>query len=136
MAPKRKYCIGDCNFHEYFNSQVGRGLNDITVFQGRPYQRGYGIGSILKRVGIPLMKFLGRHLLTSGVALGNDLLSNRPIRDSIRERSGEVLKRIGEEGGEKLSKLLEQRGRGKLYKRKKPRKQVKKAKLVKRDIFN
>ena len=81
------------------------------------------------------MKFLGRHLLTSGATLGNDLLSNRPIRDSIRERSGEVLKKIGEKEGEKLSKLLEQSGRGKLYKRKKSRKEVKKAKLVKRDIF-
>jgi len=136
MTPRRKYCVGDCNYHDYFNSQVGRGLSDITVFQGRPYQRGYGIGSVIKRVGIPLMKFLGRHLLTSGVALGNDLLSRRPIRESIRERGGEVLRRIGEEGGEKLSKLLEQKGGGKLYKRKKPRKQAKKAKLVKRDIFN
>lgn len=139
MYPKRKYCIGDCNYQAYFNSQVGRGVNDISIFRGRPYQRGYGIGSVFKRYGVPLLEFLGRHLLSTGVALGNDMIDKKPFVESLRRRGGESIKRIGLETTDSLARAVqksEQTGGGKLYKRK--RSQSKRAKVIrrKRDIFS
>lgn len=118
MTPKRKYCISDCNYRAYFNSQVGRGVNDISILQGRPYQRGYGIGSVFKRYGVPLLEFLGRHLLSTGVALGNDVLNKKPFIEWVKTRGGESIRRIGLESADNLSKAVQnfdQTGGGKLY---------------------
>jgi len=46
MEPKRRHCVGDCNFAAYYDSQIGHGIRDIVLFRGRPYQRGYGIDDI------------------------------------------------------------------------------------------
>ena len=144
MNYKKRYCVGDCNFNGYFANQAGSGLADITVFRGSPYQRGRGFGTVFTKFGIPLLKYLGRHLLSTGVAVGSDMLAKRPIEEALRSRISESVKTVGNEGANKLAKLIAQKGSGRLYKRrrslkKKHRKSKKVVKRVKRrkirDIF-
>lgn len=118
---RKRYCLGDCNFNGYFTDQAGSGLSDITVFRGHPYQRGRGFGSVLAKYGIPLLKYLGKQFLSTGVAVGTDMLQRRPIKESLRSRLSESVNTIGHTGVDKLSKLISQSGSGRLYKRK-PRK--------------
>ena len=149
MNYKKRYCVGDCNFKGYFANQAGSGLADITVFRGAPYQRGRGFGTVFSKFGIPLLKFLGRHLLSTGVAVGSDMLAKRPIRETLKSRISESVKTAGHEGIDKIAKLVAQRGSGRLYKRrktrisrKKPRKPIRRVKKrvisrrrKRRDIF-
>lgn len=69
---RKKHCVGDCDYARYFAVQGGRGLDDIPVFRGHPYQRGYGIGSVFRRFGIPILKWLGKTILSEGVDMGKD----------------------------------------------------------------
>ena len=77
MSSRKKHCIGECDYNSYYLKQAGNGFSDITVFRGNPYQRGYGIGSLFKRFGLPLAKFFGKHLLQTGIKLGSDILDNK-----------------------------------------------------------
>jgi len=159
MEPRKKHCIGDCNFAAYYKSQIGHGVNDIvlyrgkpyqrgygiediTIYQGRPYQRGHGIGTVFKRIGIPMLRFIGRHLLPAGVAVGSDLMNKRSLKDSLRERGAEAFKTAGKEGVDRIASLIAQRGAGRVYKKRKILKKTlkKKRRTVNkqrpRDIFN
>lgn len=126
---RKKYCPGDCNFKNYYTSQVGGGISDINVFRGLPYQRGYGIGSLFARFGIPVLKFLGKHLLSTGVAVGSDILAKRNAKESLKERAKEGAKIAAKEALNKISEKIDQTGKG-LYKgtRKKTR--------TRKDIFS
>jgi hypothetical protein len=148
MAYRKRHCIGDCDFTAYYNSQAGGALSDINIFRGVPYQRGFGIASVFKRFGIPLLKFLGRNLLKTGMTIGTDILSNGNIKDIVKKRTKEGAKQTAKEGLQKLSDLVDQTGSGhkrKLYKASKsPKKSHKigttirktKPKRVKKDIFS
>lgn len=137
MEPRRRHCIGDCDFAGYYKSQVGSGLNDITVFRGRPYQRGYGYGVLFRHIGIPLLKYLGKHVIRTGVKLGSDWLKEKPFKQSLRKRGAEFVRDAGTDGVKRVATYLSMRGSGRIYKRKKKAKKVKKAKKKRsRDIFN
>lgn len=144
---RKRYCVGDCNFNGYYQNQAGFGLADITVFRGTPYQRGRGFGTVFTKFGVPLLKYLGKKFLSTGVAVGSDMLAKRPIKEALRSRISESVKTAGHEGVDKLANLIAQTGSGRLYKRKriskkklrKPKRAVKRVKPVKRrhrrDIF-
>jgi len=161
MEPRRRHCVGDCNFAAYYDSQIGHGIRDIALFRGipyqrgygiddiyiyrgRPYQRGHGIGTIFRRVGIPMLKFLGKHLLSAGVAVGSDLLNKRRLKESLRERGANVIRSAGRAGVDKIASLISQQGSGRVYKRRRKKKVIRKAKKRRktikkrrpRDIFN
>jgi len=162
MQPRRRHCIGDCNFAAYYDNQIGRGVNDIplyrgrpfqrgygiediVIYQGRPYQRGHGIGTVLKRIGIPMLRFLGRHLLPAGVAVGSDLMNKRSLKESLRERGASAFKSAGREGVDKIANYISQSGGGRVYKKNRKKvnatKKLKRNKTIRkkrrsRDIFN
>ena len=89
---RKPYCSCDSNFGDHYRIQAGRGFSEIQVFRGQPYQRGYGIGSVLRRFGIPILKFLGKQLLKTGLSVGQDILSDIPIKESLKKRSREGAK--------------------------------------------
>ena len=129
---RRTYCPNDCDFQRYYQSQAGSGLSNIRIYKGFPYQRGYGIGTVMKRFGIPLLEFLGKHLLSTGMSIGSDILAKKNIRDSVRQRLKDGSKSAVKDGLSKLSTLVDQAGSGrKVYKRRK----ITKTKIKKRDIF-
>ena len=86
---RKNYCSCDSDFSKHYSIQAGKGFDDINIFRGNPYQRGYGFGSLLKRFGIPILKFFGKELLKTGVNVGNDLLEQRNIKESLKARGKE-----------------------------------------------
>ena len=145
MDSRKIHCIGDCDFARYYSVQAGNGFSDINVFRGTPYQRGYGIGSVFKRFGIPLVKFLGRHLLNTGLNVGGEIAATRSFnRDNIRKRLRENVKHAAKDGLSELSNYIDQQGDGRkrvykkrvVKKRTSKRKPKKSVKRRKRDIFS
>ena len=151
MEPKKRHCVGDCNFAAYYDSQIGRGVrniasysgkpfqrgfgvDDIQIYHGRPYQRGHGIGTVFRRIGIPIVKFLGRHLLPASVAVGSDLMNNRSLKASLRERGANAFRSAGNEGVDKIASFITQSGGGRVYKKKRKRKISKKITKRKKTI--
>lgn len=146
---RKVYCSCDSNLKNFFNHQVGSGFGDIDVFRGSPYQRGHGIGSLIGRFGIPILKFLGKHVLKTGVNVGSDLLEKKRFKEALKSRAKETLKNATSESLSKVNQLLQQSGSGlmkrKLYKnqvrssskrRKKAVKKKRKKKTTRsRDIF-
>jgi len=133
---RRIYCPNDCDFRRYYLDQAGSGLSDIRIFKGFPYQRGYGIGSTIRRFGVPLLQFLGRHLLSTGMSIGSDILAQKNIKESLKQRVKEGSKSAAKEGLSRLSSLVDQAGSGRrVYKRKTVEKKLIKKKARKRDIF-
>ena len=134
MKPKKRHCIGYCNFSAYYGNQIGRGVKDIVshrgrsfqrgyeteniqFFQGRPYQRGHGIGTASRRFGIPMLKFLGRHLLPAGVAVGSDIMIKRSLKETLRERGADVFRNAEREAFDRIASLIAHRGSGRVYKK-------------------
>ena len=92
-----------------------------------------------------MLKFLGRHLLPAGVAVGSDLINKRPFKESLRERGAHAFRSAGREGVDRIASMISQQGSGRVYKRKRKKKKIsvkatKKRKTTKkrrsRDIFN
>ena len=120
---RKKYCIGECDFSRYYTQQAGRGYSDITIYRGHPYQRGYGFASVFKRFGIPLVKFLGNHLLNAGLAIGSDIVQNKPINAStLKRKFSETAKAAAKDGLARISDKIDQIGNGrKVYKKRRKR---------------
>lgn len=127
---KKKHCLGDCNFRSYYQNQAGQGYSDINVFRGSPYQRGYGIGSLFKRFGIPIVKFLGKHLLRTGMQVGSDVLTDNLNKQTLKKRLKEGATSLAKESISKAGDFVEQHGSGRRLYKKRSVKRMKKS-----DIF-
>lgn len=109
---RKVHCSCESDLQRFFASQVGSGFGDISVFKGSPYQRGYGIGTLIARFGIPILKFLGKQFLRTGVNVGADMLEKRRFKDALKERAKEGLRNATTQSIAKVNKLLEQKGSG------------------------
>ena len=108
-------------------------VKDISVFRGAPYQRGYGLGSLFKRFGIPILQFLGKRLVKTGVNIGNDYLAGRNFVPAIKDNARQGIRKVASEGLDELKKLVDQSGSGI---RKRVTHKSKKRKKVSNDIFS
>lgn len=128
---RKVYCGCDSDFGSHYKIQAGKGYDDINVFKGQPYQRGYGIGSFLKRIGIPIFK----SLLRTGVDIGGDILDNKGIKETLRNRGKEGIRTTARTALNEIGNMIEQTGSG-LRKRKRKQnhsiRKTKKAKTSKR----
>ena len=125
---RKVYCPCDSDFKNHYQHQAGKGFSDISVFQGVPYQRGYGIGSVFRSFGIPLLKFLGKQLVKTGVNIGTDYLSGRNFVPSVKDNAKKGIRTAASEGLDKLRNIIDQSGSG-IRKRKR-------RKVLKKDIFS
>lgn len=130
---RKVYCACDSNFNNYYKAQVGGGFSDINVFRGNPYQRGFGIGSLFARFGIPVLKFIGKHVLKTGVNIGNDVLNEKKFKEAVKSRVKVGFKEAATDSLGKLNEIIHQKGRG--IKRKLYKKASQKVKR-KKDIFS
>ena len=126
----KRHCIGECDYSAFFR-QSGKGLDDIKIYRGYPYQRGQGIGSLFKRFGIPLAKWLAKHVLHTGVAMGSDYLVNKNLdKATLRNHIRAAVKNAATDGLDRAKNLVNQMGRGKRLKKSKklykPNKKIKK----------
>lgn len=91
---------------EYYINQAGSGLSG---FSGLRYQRGNGwFSNILSRVGLPVLKFLGKQALNSGLAIASDALEGKRIKDSAMSE----LKNTGRNTIGFIRQLADQSGSG------------------------
>ena len=85
-------------YEDYYSRQVG-GL--MPVFVGSRQQRGHGLGSVLggifRRFLIPFFKTRGKALATdalrTGVNVPEDVLGGRTLKESVKRRVPEGIKR-------------------------------------------
>ena len=128
----KPYCC-DASRHmyeDYYSREVG-GL--MPVFVGSRHQRGHGLGSVLvgifRRFVIPLFKnhgkALARDALRTGVNVVEDVLDGRTLKDSVKRRVPEGIKRSAQS-------LICQSGSGVRPKR---RKRSRKLRSHSKDIF-
>lgn len=130
---RKKYCIGECDYSRHFASHRGGSLEDIRVYRGYPYQRGYGIGSVFRRFGIPILKWLGGQVLRQGVDIGKDYFEKKISKEELIPRMKKGAKLVASAGLSKGATYLgtgrkrkysksPKRLKKRVYKRRKPRK--------------
>jgi hypothetical protein len=111
-------------FESYYVNQAGTG---ISGFSGVRYQKGHGFfGRILSGAVLPILKYLGKKALGTGVNIGTDLLQGENIKTSMKKRLKTAGFNIAEDAFEKL-KNYKQEGSGR-KRRKSRKKQVKRKK--------
>lgn len=101
---------------DYYVEQAGSG---ISGFHGIKYQRGNGIfSSIWAKIGLPVLKFLGRQAVSSGLSVASDAFDGRNIKDSAIQH----LRQGGKNTVEFLKDLASQQGGGRIRSRKRKNK--------------
>lgn len=134
---RKVYCACDSNFTNFYKSQAGSGFSDISIYRGFPYQRGYGIGTLIRRFGIPILKMFGKHALKTGVNMGQDILDKkRNIKQVLITRAKQGLKEAAKESLSKTSDYIEQKGSGVKRKKSYKKKLSNKKRRTKKDIFD
>lgn len=104
-----------CPYEHYYKHQAGSGVG--VIYKGAPHQRGHGIGSFLGglfRSVLPLLsngaKVIGREALNAGVGLLSDMVSAKPLDESVTNRFKDATSKLKRKADEKLDRLM--RGSG------------------------
>lgn len=138
MYRKRAYPPTGSSFYDnYYLRQVGAG---IPTYHGGELQYGNGLGNLLGglfRSTIPLLKkgatTLGKTALQAGADIVDDVLGGQSVRSSVKKRSRQAGRSLGNKAVKAARTSLSQRGGGKVQKKKKtasrkPRKNIKRKK--------
>jgi len=88
-------------YEDYYSRQVG---GQMPVFIGSRQQRGHGLGSVLggifRRFIIPFFKSHGKSLATdalkTGVNVAEEVLDGRTLKESVKKRVPEGIKRTAQ----------------------------------------
>lgn len=109
-------------FEDYYVDQSGSGVYQgplwqeggaIRGFAGRDYQYGTGLGSFgrtLYRWAKPILQYLGREGLKTGVNIGSDVVAGTDIKQSVSNRARETGSKIVGDAATAIQKKL--RGKG------------------------
>jgi hypothetical protein len=115
----------DKPFNSYYKNQAGTG---IAGHSGLRHQRGHGFwGNLYNMVIKPFGSYLGKQALTTGVAVGNDILQGENFKESAKKRIKSQGKIILGDAIERAKKFA-QTGQGKRRRRKR-KKTAKKLKI-------
>lgn len=127
-------------YEQYYVQQAGRGVG--PVYTGSPYQRGHGIGNFLSsifRAVFPLVKsgakVLGQEAVNTGFGILRDTISQKPIKESLKQRMREAGDNLMTKAEKKIDQM---HGSGYKRRRKRQSSTVSKKRLAKkqkRDIF-
>jgi hypothetical protein len=102
------------DYSSYYCNQAGNGL---PVFHGVRYQRGHGFfGRMFQRFGMPLLKYIGKQALQTGVNIGSDVLEGKTVRDSTRQNLVSTGRTVAKDAVERARKYV-QTGEGRKRKR-------------------
>lgn len=111
-----------CPYENYYAHQAGSGIG--VIYRGAPYQRGHGIGSFLGglfRSVLPLFssgaRAIGKEALSAGVGLLSDMVSARPMEESIKNRLKEASTNLKRKADDKIDRI-NMSGSGYITKRK------------------
>lgn len=92
---KRRYCAGDCDYKFYYSEQAGAGISNF--YRGIPYQRGSGFwGDMFTRYGVPVLKYLGKQVLSTGANVADDIANHGLApRSAFTQRLKEAARNTG-----------------------------------------
>lgn len=100
-----------CPYEHYYRHQAGSGVG--VIYKGVAHQRGHGVGSFLGglfRSVLPLLsngaKVLGREALNAGVGVLSDMVSSKPLDESVRNRLKEATGNLKRKADEKLDRTM------------------------------
>lgn len=100
-----------CPYEHYYSHQAGSGIG--IIYKGVPHQRGHGIGSFLGglfRSVLPLLargaKVVGKEALNAGVGLLSDVVSARPLDESLKNRLKNVTNNLKRKSDQKIDSLM------------------------------
>lgn len=114
----------------YFENQAGSG---ISGFQGVRFQKGHNIFGRAFKFIFPVLKYLGKQFLNTGINVASDVLEHdKPIKESIKTRAKQGIKDTAMDGLEMLRQV--QKGKGtnrKKASKSTTKKAVKRKKVVK-----
>ena len=118
-----------------FNGNIPhQGGSGLPAFQGYPYQRGSGLGSLFKgllRFVLPLAKsagkVVGKETLRTAASIANDVVAGGDIKESAKKhvkRGAQNLVKKGGKGARKMAKRGGKQRGGALGRRAKPRNSI------------
>ncbi len=118
-------------FTTYYINQAGSG---IAGYSGVRYQKGHGFfGRLLSGAVMPILKYLGKKALSTGVNIGTDLLQGDNFKSTMKKRLKSAGLDIVEDALEKVRNSKQsgsgRRKRRKSLKRRSYKKTSKKRKL-------
>src|SRR5437868_2231500 len=114
----------------YYLNQAGNGIGS---FEGIRFQRGKGFfGSILKSAALPLLSYLGKHLLRTGVDVAGDVINGEPIKEALKARTKTKVREVACDVARRAS-VFQQTGRG-VKRRRRVQKKVKQSTLPRRKV--
>lgn len=93
-------------YEEYYLKQTGHGM---PAFAGARYQKGHGLGNMLRtlsRIAMPLLKkgasLVGKQAIKTGMNIAQDAMQGRNIKAAAKKRLSQGLTEL----------VMQQRGRG------------------------
>jgi len=121
---------------QHYVNQAGTG---IVGYEGVRYQRGHNFFGRAIKFLFPVLKFLGKHALSTGINVASDVLENeKPFKESVKERLKGGARDIGLDVLDAARKIQLGQGLRRVKRRKtikrKPNKKLKKRKTIKRRI--
>ncbi len=118
-------------YEEYYLNQVGSGLGG---FEGTRFQRGHGFfGRLFTSKILPALKFLGKHALSAGINVADDVLHGGNVKESFKTRFKETGHDVAEKAVNR-ARIFAQTGRG-LRRRKSKRRTKGKTKKLKKKVI-
>ena len=95
------------NFDNYYSTQA---RENIPVFRGSRYQRGYGFGSVFKNLfrwivpivkqhAKPIVKNVGKQALKTAVNIATDTLDGKDLKSSVKSRMKDSLANLSTQYG-------------------------------------
>src|SRR5205085_9427368 len=111
------------SLQDYYTNQAhtGRGSafagqlwqkGGARVYAGRPWQEGSGFWSSLWRIARPLLKYVGKEAVATGVNVGTDYLTGTTMKESVVNRGKERAVMVVNDDATAATKKLIGKGRG------------------------
>jgi len=76
------------------------------VYAGRPWQEGSGFWSSLWRIARPLLKYVGKEAVATGVNVGTDYLTGTTMKEAVVNRGKERAAKIVNDAATAATKRL------------------------------
>jgi hypothetical protein len=95
------------NYHSYYENQA---KNEIPVFKGAIFQKGYGFGDIFKKFfswivpivkknAVPVLKDVGKQIVKTTSNIAYDTIDGQNFKKSSKNRIGETMNYIENQYG-------------------------------------
>lgn len=108
------------------------------VYAGRPWQEGSGFWNSLWRIARPLLKYVGKEAVATGVNVGTDYLTGTTMKEAVVNRGKERAAKVVNDAASAATKKLIGGGRSRGLSRTKrsKRKKIRKKKPRRRQMLN